>query len=447
VVNSPRLAQFVVAVELPVMLAIAPALLFPTPRRLGVLAVVAALWACAWIAGERPIPRTSFNAALGLLLVMVGVSLFATFDVLLSLGKVAGVVCGVLLFWAVSRWITTPARLRTATAAFVLAGAGLALVGLFGADYSRFDARFAGDPGKIPVFAMIARRMPQLIRGVPGAELGFNPNAVAGSLILFIPLQVALLAGRAHRGLLQPTAGRWTVACVVGLQAVLLLLTTMAFAVMQSRGAFLGLIVAAGGVLLWHSRRTRVLAILAVVAAIALGLTFDSNGRAGRLIGPIGAGLTHTVTVRLELWSSGLHGIRDYPLTGMGMNTFRKLMPIRYPIATDQYEEKPHAHNHLIQAALDLGIPGLLAYLALWVIAAKELAVVYRRAVEPAYAVIASGLGAGLIASFVFGIADVIPLGAKVGVLFWVTLALIAGLRRVAVSGPVLGSRVDAIPP
>ena len=89
-------------------------------------------------------------------------------------------------------------------------------------------------------------------------------------------------------------------------------------------------------------------------------------------------------------------------------------------------------HNHLLQAALDLGIPGLIAYLALWIIAAALLVQVYRHSSVHAYRSMASGLGVGLIAHFVFGMADVIPLGAKVGVLFWLALALTVALHQVA---------------
>ena len=42
----------------------------------------------------------------------------------------------------------------------------------------------------------------------------------------------------------------------------------------------------------------------------------------------------------------------------------------------------------------------------------------------------ALGLGGGLLAFFVFGFLDVIPLGAKVGVFFWFLLALIAAIYR-----------------
>jgi len=40
----------------------------------------------------------------------------------------------------------------------------------------------------------------------------------------------------------------------------------------------------------------------------------------------------------------------------------------------------------------------------------------------------ALGLGCGQLAHFIFGIADSIPLGAKVGIFFWFSLALISSI-------------------
>ena len=171
VMKHARLTRLVAAAELPVILAIAPALLFPTPKRLLVLSVVPGLWFSARVAGGRMIPRTPMNAALGLMLAMVGVSLYETFDIRFSLGKVSGVVLGVLLFWAIARWLTTPGRLKVAIAAFLLAGAGLAVVGLLG---TRFYST------KFPVFWDITETLPMIIRGVPGAEGGFIPVRATG---------------------------------------------------------------------------------------------------------------------------------------------------------------------------------------------------------------------------------------------------------------------------
>jgi len=161
--------------------------------------------------------------------------------------------------------------------------------------------------------------------------------------------------------------------------------------------------------------------------------------RLGRLIdlaiSRSGAGINDTISGRLELWTRAVYGIQDLPFTGMGMNAFRRIMPVLYPSKMISPEtDVVHAHNHLLQAALDLGIPGLVAYSAIWLIVGSLLVRVYRRSGERVYRAMAGGLGAGLIAHFMFGMTDAIPLGAKVGVLFWISLALAVGLHQVTLN-------------
>lgn len=430
-VTSGRLVRFVAAAELPVLLAIAPLLLFPTPGRLVALAVVPIVWLCARITTGRFIPATPINAALGLLLAMVGVSLFATTDVRFSLGKVAGTLLGALLFWAIARWLTTPDRLKLATAVFVFAGGVLAVVGILGVT----------EEGKSGAIGSLMAQLPIRIRGVPGAERGFNPNPVAGCLVLFVPLQAALLATGAHRWLLPgggiPGIGK----AMVGIQALLLCLTAGTVLLMRSRGASWGLMAAIIVFFICQSRRVRLVAAVTGVVVVVLLLGLGPRAFLRQVIVFSGPGeaesrlfvMEHTVASRVDLWSRAVAGIRDYPVTGMGMNMFRKIMPVRYPVSRADYEaDVPHAHNNVLQAALDLGIPGLVAYLWLWLVAGALLVGVYRRATDRLYRAMAGGIGIGLLAHFLFGIADAIPLGAKVGVLFWLTLALTVSLHRVA---------------
>lgn len=418
-----RLVGIVAGLELPVLAAIAPVLLFPTPTRLIVLAVVPVLWLAAWRVTGRAVPRTPVNAVLGLLLAMVAASLFVTYDVGQSLGKVSGVVLGTLLFWGVARWMMSPARLAWGTAAFFLAGAGLALIGLLGTNWDN----------KFPVIGAITAHLPKAIRGVPGAEIGFSTNAVAGCLVLFVPAQLALIASGPRRwfgpAVGMPRGAAWTVL----VQAALLFLTAGTLVLTESRSAWLGTGVAAGCFLLWYNVWTRgvvaagVVGLAGTVAALGPDRVYDF------VVNRAGPALHSTFALRLDIWSRAIRGIGDFPLTGMGMNTFRKLMPALYPgYPYLPGEEVPHAHNHLLQAALDLGLPGLVAYLALWFVAAALLVSVYRRSPERCDRALAGGLGAGLIAHFAFSMTDVIPLGAKVGVLFWLTLALVVGLHQVS---------------
>jgi putative inorganic carbon (HCO3(-)) transporter len=70
----------------------------------------------------------------------------------------------------------------------------------------------------------------------------------------------------------------------------------------------------------------------------------------------------------LEVWSRAIYGIQDFPFTGMGMNAFRKVVPVPYPLFTVSPDvDIRHAHNEFLQAALDLGIPGLIAFITLYI--------------------------------------------------------------------------------
>jgi putative inorganic carbon (HCO3(-)) transporter len=80
-----------------------------------------------------------------------------------------------------------------------------------------------------------------------------------------------------------------------------------------------------------------------------------------------------------------------------------------------------------LQTALDVGLPGLIAYLALLLVATALCWRLYRHGgkVEASLAV---GLWASLAATHLFGLTDAIALGAKVGVFLWWNLALIGAL-------------------
>jgi putative inorganic carbon (HCO3(-)) transporter len=404
-----------------IVLVMAPALLFPTPARLLVLALMpGAAWANRRVHG-RALPSTPLNACLFLLLAMTAVSLVATFDVRTSLGKVCGVVLGALVFWAIAGWTTSEPRLRAATGAFVLAGAMLAVLGLLGTNWF----------GKFPILGSIVERLPRAIRGVPGAEEGFQPNAVAGCLLLFIPLQVALLTGEARAWLLAARLNDRARVLLVGAQAALLALTAGTLLLTQSRGAWVGLIAALLAFLAWHGRLTRTLAAGIVVGLAVLAFALGPQRFVDLAISQSGPEMARNVSGRVELWSRAIYGIHDFPITGMGMNVFRKAMPSLYPtLLASPDVDVAHAHNHLLQAALDLGIPGLIAYSAIWLTVAALLVRVYRSSAEPVARLLAGGFGAGLIAHFTFSLTDAIPLGAKVGVLFWVTLALAVSLHQ-----------------
>jgi putative inorganic carbon (HCO3(-)) transporter len=275
----------------------------------------------------------------------------------------------------------------------------------------------------------VAARLPPVIRGLPGAQDGFQPNAVGGALVFFVPLQLISLAAcaAAEHAHWRPAWLSRRQHCAA--QVLLLAITGGVLLLTQSRGAWFGLAAGLTALLAWHSQRSR--RWLAVLLAAAVAVIAVAGGRnlwelASQHTGP---GLEIQFGGRLELWSTAVHAIQEFPLTGMGMNAFRSVMPVLYPAYLSPADfDVAHAHNHLLMAALDLGLPGLIAYLALWLGAARLLNRAGWLSQDRWLRDMRAGLGAGLIAHFIFGITDAIALGAKLGIVFWLVLALAAGV-------------------
>jgi putative inorganic carbon (HCO3(-)) transporter len=82
-----------------------------------------------------------------------------------------------------------------------------------------------------------------------------------------------------------------------------------------------------------------------------------------------------------------------------------------------------HAHNIFLQIALDSGLPGLVAYIALLLVAFGMALVTVRRWV-PIRPIIV-GLCSSLLALHIYGLTDALALGSKTGVIFWLSLGLI----------------------
>jgi putative inorganic carbon (HCO3(-)) transporter len=416
--------------------------------------VVPGLWIVAWLAGREPLPRTPLNAALLLMFCMVLVSLWATYDIAVSLPKISGMILGFGVFFAVAREGERPRGWIMSLLAFLGIGLGIATLGVFGTSW--FSS-------KITLFDPIIARLPQFITGLQGAESGFHPNEVAGALIWVLPLMMAISVtlfflprppkkkdARAQRKDWREKVCGWRLVGVTILCLAVTFFISAVFLLCQSRGGYIGLVLTLSVLILialpprwrWYS-----LALLALVA-IVLGILLASRWEAVRIwvtgnnLAADPALSLNSLEGRLEVWSRAIYGIQDFPFTGMGMNTFRKVVSVLYPL----FQIGPdidigHAHNEFLQAALDLGIPGLIAFLALYIGAFWMLADVWRATRHTSLNIehwplvtrsLALGLGGGLLAHLLYGLTDAVALGAKPGVLFWMLLGLIVGLHRQA---------------
>jgi len=365
-----------------------------------------AVWLFAAVAGADPLPPTPLNGSLLLLAVAVLLSLAGTADVLFSAPKVLGVVLGFAAFFALVRRLRDERLLAVALDLYAAAGVAFGCVGLLGTNWI----------GKMPLLARVTASLPAVIRGVPGQAEGFQPNAVAGALLLFLPLQFALIVvGRRERR---------------GVYAAAFLFTSAVMFLTQSRNALLSLGAAAAAWALWQSRGSRRRKVLVAIGA-AVVVSAIAFGYARSVVHEqVAIGLRSDVFERVELWSRAVMMARDFPLTGVGMNQFRRVLPAMYPSwITGTTVDVPHPHNQILTVAAEMGAPGLIAYIALWLGIAAISFETITASRDRRTRWLAGAFAAAFIASFGFGMGDAIALGAKVGIIFWIAMALLVALQ------------------
>ena len=400
----------------------APFLLFPTLRpqiTVLVLCLLGLFWLVALIQ-RRPWPSTPFNAPLLLITIMVAVGTLVTASPDLTLPKATGLILGLAVFRAVAQ-TRGKQSLGLALAGMVLAALGVWALGLL-------DLRW---PDKIPGLQGLLNRVPQHVTSLPGTpEGGVSPNQLAGVLALLLPIPVAALiaTGRCRRGL------SWG---LLGLGGVVIWGGTLFLT--QSRGGWIGGLAGLltfftlwglSGQRRWQRAVGLVLPVLALLLAAAALLVLGSD-RIGQVLYGATEGAVETAVGgisfqgRVEIWSRALRAIRDFPLTGCGLGTFRRVVHVLYPLFLVSPDwDIAHGHNVFLQVALDLGLPGLVGYLALLAVAGW---VGWQRArARGSDRWLALGALAGLVGYHVYGIADTVALGSKPSFLFWWLLGLLA---------------------
>ena len=426
-------ARCLPAVEPVVVLLAAPFLLFPTVQRgatLGALLCLVLVWVARWVLLDDPWPSTAINGALLLFAAMIPVGIWASAFPEITLPKLTGLILGLAGFRALVLFVHDRRTLGWALAAFFGLGLAILAVGALGAGWT----------DKVPALGLLLQRLPRAFADLPGApDQGINPNQLAGALQLFIPLALALVGfGWQER---RPGLALLALAGFGLLAGVLFLC--------QSRGGWLGGLVGLVALiflrLFAHSRRTRTLLIAGLIVVFAAGLVllvfvayvgperigaavfgFETSGEAASRIGNV------SLAGRLEIWSRALSALHDAPITGIGLGAFRRVADLIYPLAVISPERDiAHAHNMFLQTALDLGLPGLVAYLALLGLAVLLAGRIIRQD-ESSLSWVASGLLAGLTGLHVYGLVDVMALGSKPGLAFWMSLGLIAALPKVS---------------
>lgn len=405
-------------VEVTLLAVMAPLFIFPKPGWIWLFLVFPLIWILRW-AGERGgkgvlRSRTVIDAAILILCIQLLISSLESGDVQIGLPKIAGILYGILVFYSLVRLLRTDTLIRIGVGIFATGSVVVATIGLIGMLKSpEFIFKKAVD--------FILEKIPQKNWGFKGAELGFNPNALAGIMMLLVPL-IAIFAVRG----IKKKSGRHLISQRIDLVvfSALTLYYCLILFLTQSMVSWVALVVTILIVLpSWKSKATGFVLIMVIVLVLIPG----KDDRFVIITANYGQPLWRTkVEARYKLLDAGLKAIKEKPITGIGVNQLRMRPGFKY--------EYSHAHNHMLHTAAELGIPGLVAYLTILIGTGYMCFEIWRKAAVGWMKATAQGLGAGQLAHFVFGLGDSIPLGAKPGIFFWVSLALIAAMYNFTIN-------------
>lgn len=399
------------------LLLLSPLFLFPQKSTVWILFVVPLIFLFLFLKKKITFQRTMLDWKILILSFLVLVSGLVVADVTISLPKVVGFFFGVFVFYSLVPLFKDKRLLKIGIMAFILGGTTLAVFGIMG--MSRHD-----EPKYIRSLFKFLKSLPSIRFGLPGAEEGFHPNAVGGGLALILPLCFVLILPYLVRknGNFRIFQSRWSALFFFSsfmIMASVLVLT-------QSRSSFAGMFVVSWLLIFVGLRRKKMAAVFVTIIMLSalIGLFFlagsnklpytDLESR-NKLIGRV-----------TTFWEPAIEQIKQHPVFGMGMNHARTIPQVG--------NKQGHLHNLILHTAAELGIPALIAYMAILFGTAVMCRKVWRTAKDDWMKNSALGLGCGQLALFVFGFLDVIPLGAKVGIFFWISLALISSLSYHSVS-------------
>jgi putative inorganic carbon (HCO3(-)) transporter len=384
-----------------------------------VLLALAAVWLVSLALAPTLLPATPFNLLLLLWCGALAMGILVSADPVETLPKATGLILGLAVWRFVVIAATTRRRVAVAVVAFLLMSLGFTLLG-------------ALNMRELPKIPLLSALNPFQVVMLPRlSDLAVHPNQLAALISIYLPLLFSLL--------LAPPGGRrarWlrpALALLAALSVLVLVLT-------QSRG---GWVAAAAGLftllVLWAAilppsvarRAARLLAVAVVVTALSALLWIGPSRVRQLWLDPpsqSALGTFTTLNYRQALWPWAITAIGDFPFTGVGLGAFRQVVFRFYPIAMTPDPAIGHAHNIFLQTALDVGLPGLAVYGAILLLAAVAGWRVARR--DAGFRAVSLGLLAGLVGLHVFGLADALVLGSKMGLAFWFALGLLTAMHK-----------------
>jgi O-antigen ligase len=278
--------------------------------------------------------------------------------------------------------------------------------------------------GKLDFLRPITQYLPQ-VTTYPGVEGLFNVNELGGAMTWVIPLTVGLVFYFQRMRRLG-----W-----MRLSAIAITMMGSALLLGQSLSATLGVLI---GLLIFLTPNRywlRMMILLAGLLLVQAIISFFPQQFVQAAIHLSGRQDVVSLEHRAVLWQTAQDAITDFPYTGLGMAMYRSPSVWNdYPTPGFDRYQAFHAHNELLGIGTDLGIPGMIVWIALYVSAGQMLLVGWQRG-GTTHRLLVKAIAAALSAHAIYGLTDAIPVWDRFAFFFWWVLGL-AGAQYVLVMRP-----------
>jgi O-antigen ligase len=412
-------------VQMAVLLLVAPLFVFPRERFAWILLVIPLLWGIRKMMNKPFVERTLLDIPILIILVQVLLTTLFVANPSHSFPKAAGLLLAIGLFYAIIALLKTEKLLKAGITLFLGGGFLFSLLGLAG--------MYTFKVKHLTLLMKVKEVLPQIEFNLPGAEMGFSPNVVGGILILIIPLFLTLFYSYLPEKIkilelenIPFIKGkRFAVFLVVGLAV-----TSGVLVLTQSRGSWVGLALAFVILFFFSIRKRKAVLITTIIVLLVFSFIFVPSLMKVGQVQLTTKQAEGTLLFRVQIWDQALPRIYTHPFLGIGLNEFRYLPEIKYNVS--------HAHNKFFHVAVELGIPALIAYLALLFLTAFMIVKTLQSKNSGTgwQKIVILGLGCGQLAHAIFELTDVIPFGAKVGFFPWISLALITAIYNHIIKVP-----------
>lgn len=360
-------------------------------------------WAIRWAGYRHLSRRTSADVSILFIVLALPITLGVTALPEVTKPQVYRLLSGILLYYAIVNWTVTGKRMQLATLGVLLIGITLSIYALVSVEWA-FRKWFN-----------LAEVMYQSV--TPWVIDTVNPNVMAGSLVLILPLALGGLFARwGDPSWLYRLVSAGGVVMISGVLVLTL-----------SRGALLA---AALALVIFIAIRWRWGWVFLISASAAMGIAVYIVGFYPLLEAILSGTSVGSLESRLELWSRALLLARDFPFTGVGMGMTGEVIHRLLPLSLVETNLIPHAHNLFVQVFLDLGFVGFTGWLATFILVVFVAWKVYRVGIKTRGAGWVAGIGAGLlcgqVALALHGLSDAVTWGmVRPAPLVWVLWGLV----------------------